>query len=126
MSEPRRKFDRDFKREAVKLATRGDPKSRATWESARTFCRAGNGIQTDDPAFAFPRKGNCYDNAISESFFGTLKTELVYLSRFRTRAEAREAIFSYIKVFYNRQRRHSTLGYHSPSEFERQYYSKCV
>jgi transposase InsO family protein len=71
-------------------------------------------------------KGNCYDNAVSESFFGTLKTELVYLSRFRTRAEAREAIFDYIEVFYNRQRLHSTLGYLSPAEFERRFYSKCA
>jgi putative transposase len=71
-------------------------------------------------------KGNCYDNAVSESFFGTLKTELVYFSRFRTRAEAREAIFDYIEIFYNRQRRHSTLGYLSPAEFERRSYSKCA
>ena len=71
-------------------------------------------------------KGNCYDNAVSESFFGTLKTELVYLSRFRTRAEAKEAIFDYIEIFYNRQRRHSTLGYLSPAEFERQFYLKCA
>jgi putative transposase len=71
-------------------------------------------------------RGNCYDNAVSESFFGTLKTELVYLSRFRTRAEAREAIFDYIEIFYNRQRRHSTLGYLSPAEFERRSYSKCA
>jgi len=71
-------------------------------------------------------KGNCYDNAVSESFFGTLKTELVYFSRFRTRAEAREAIFDYIEIFYNRQRRHSTLGYLSPLEFERQFYLKCA
>lgn len=71
-------------------------------------------------------RGNCYDNAVSESFFGTLKTELVYLSRFSTRAEAKEAIFDYIEVFYNRQRRHSTLGYLSPAEFERRFYSKCA
>ncbi len=71
-------------------------------------------------------KGNCYDNAVCESFFGTLKTELVYLSRFHTRAQAREAIFDYIEVFYNRQRRHSTLGYLSPAEFERQFYAKCA
>ena len=71
-------------------------------------------------------KGNCYDNAVSESFFGTLKTELVYFFRFRTRAEAKEAIFDYIEVFYNRQRLHSTLGYLSPAEFERRYYLKCA
>jgi transposase InsO family protein len=64
------------------------------------------------------RKGNCWDNAVAESFFATLKTELVYTRRFATRAEAREAIFEFVEVFYNRRRRHSTLGYASPVEFE--------
>ena len=64
------------------------------------------------------RKGNCWDNAVAESFFATLKTECIYPRRFATRAEAREAIFYFIEVFYNGQRRHSTLGYVSPMEFE--------
>lgn len=64
------------------------------------------------------RKGNCWDNAVAESFFATLKTECVYTRRFATRAEAREAIFDFIEVFYNGRRRHSTLGYLSPVEFE--------
>jgi putative transposase len=64
------------------------------------------------------RKANCWDNAVAESFFATLKTELVYTRRFATRAEAREAIFDFIEVFYNRRRRHSSLGYVSPVEFE--------
>ncbi len=64
------------------------------------------------------RKGNCYDNAVSESFFHTLKTEHVYDHRYETRAEARQSIFEYIEMFYNRQRRHSALGYHSPVSFE--------
>ena len=64
------------------------------------------------------RKGNCWDNAVAESFFATLKTECVYTRRFATRAEAREAIFEFIEVFYNGTRRHSTLGYLSPAEFE--------
>ena len=64
------------------------------------------------------RKGNCWDNACVESFFGTLKRELVYQRRYVTRDEARQDIFEYIEVFYNRQRRHSTLGYHSPAEYE--------
>ena len=68
------------------------------------------------------RKGNCWDNAVAESFFATLKTELVYLRRFATRAEAREAIFDFIEVFYNRQRRHSTLGFISPVEFEKKFH----
>jgi len=64
------------------------------------------------------RKGNCWDNAVVESFFGTLKQELVYRCDFETRAEAKAAIFEYIEVFYNRWRRHSYLGYISPAEFE--------
>jgi len=64
------------------------------------------------------RTGNCYDNAVMESFFGTLKTELVYHETYATRAVAQQSLFEYIEVFYNRQRRHSTLGYLSPAEFE--------
>jgi len=65
------------------------------------------------------RKGNCYDNACMESFFHTLKTELIRGERFRTRDEARLSIFEYVEVFYNRIRRHSALGYKSPAEYER-------
>ena len=57
------------------------------------------------------RKGDCWDNAVSESFFRLLKTELVHHKRFKTRAEANQAIFEYIEVFYNRQRLHSTNDY---------------
>ncbi|HMS85049.1 MAG TPA: IS3 family transposase, partial [Nitrospira sp.] len=64
------------------------------------------------------RKGNCWDNACVESFFGTLKRELVYHRHYATRDEAKQDIFEYIEVFYNRQRRHSTLGYDSPAEYE--------
>ncbi len=63
-------------------------------------------------------KGNCYDNACMESFFGTLKQELIYGNRFRSRAEARHAIFEYIEVFYNHICLHSALGYMSPVEYE--------
>jgi transposase InsO family protein len=62
--------------------------------------------------------GNCYDNAAMESFFATLKKELVHQERFATRAQARQRIFEYIEVFYNRERRHSALGYQSPCRFE--------
>jgi transposase InsO family protein len=62
-------------------------------------------------------KGNCYDNAITETFFHTLKTELVYFENYQTREEARLSIFEYIEVFYNRKRRHSALGYKSPVDF---------
>jgi transposase InsO family protein len=64
------------------------------------------------------RRGNCYDNAVSESFFATLKKELVHRRRFATRAEAEAEIFEFIEVFYNRQRLHSTIGYVPPVEFE--------
>lgn len=66
------------------------------------------------------RKGEPYDNAAMESFFRTLKVELVYRYRFRYREEAKTALVEYIELFYNRQRRHSALGYLSPTEFERQ------
>lgn len=63
-------------------------------------------------------KGDCYDNAMMESFWSTLKTELVNHQRYATREEARASIFEYIEVFYNRQRLHSSLGYQSPEVFE--------
>jgi transposase InsO family protein len=62
--------------------------------------------------------GNCYDNAAMESFFHTLKVELIHQRRYRTREEARQEIFEYIEVFYNRERLHSALGYSSPVDFE--------
>ncbi len=73
------------------------------------------------------RKGNCYDNALMESFWATLKTEC--FDNFRngipaTRAEAKQQLFAYIEVFYNRKRLHSALGYQSPVEFENNYKSK--
>jgi putative transposase len=64
------------------------------------------------------RRADCWDNAPKESFFASLKKELVHGARFATRAEARAAIFEYIEVFYNGQRRHSSLGYVSPAEYE--------
>jgi len=64
------------------------------------------------------RAGNCYDNAPAESFFGTLKTELIHHRRYETRAEARTDIFEFIELFYNRYRRHSALAYQSPMMFE--------
>jgi transposase InsO family protein len=64
------------------------------------------------------RKGNCWDYACIESFFRTLKRELVYHRHYATRDGATRDIFEYIEVFYNRQRRHSTHGYDSPAEYE--------
>jgi histidyl-tRNA synthetase len=62
-------------------------------------------------------KGNCYDNAMAESFFKTLKTELIYQNKYQTRQEAKQDTFEYIEVFYNRQRLHSALGYRTPVEY---------
>lgn len=66
------------------------------------------------------RRGNCYDNAAMESFFHSLKVELIHRHRFYTRDHARTAIFDYIEAFYNRTRRHSSIGYVSPMAFEQQ------
>ena len=74
---------------------------------------AENGIEV-----SMSRKGDCYDNAVMESFWGTLKTELIYHEKYATREEAKKSIFEYIEVFYNRIRRHSSLGYKSPEAFE--------
>lgn len=68
--------------------------------------------------------GYCFDNAAMESFFHTLKTECVYLQRYETRQEAKASIFEYIEIFYNNQRRHSTLGYASPVQFEQRYFQQ--
>ena len=65
------------------------------------------------------RKGNCYDNACVESFFASLKNEMVAFEQFKTRQEAQQKIFAWIEIFYNRIRRHSTLGYLSPVDFEK-------
>jgi putative transposase len=72
------------------------------------------------------RKGDCWDNAVAESFFGTIKTEMIYNKKFKTIEEARRNIFDYVEVFYNRVRLHSTLGYMSPDEFETNYKLKAA
>jgi putative transposase len=76
---------------------------------------AGQEIQA-----SMSRVGCCYDNAMMESFFATLKRELVHRRSFKNRAQAQSAIFEYIEMFYNRKRRHSSLGYLSPEAFEAQ------
>lgn len=72
------------------------------------------------------RKGNCYDNACMESFFSSLKKDLIYRRRFKTRQEAKLAIVEYIETFYNSRRLHSKLGYKSPNEYEQEYYKKIA
>ena len=75
-------------------------------------------LEEHDITASMSRSGNCYDNASAESFFGRFKTELVHRTRYRTRAEARASVFEWIECWYNRQRRHSSLGYMSPEAFE--------
>ena len=67
------------------------------------------------------RRGDCWDNAVAESFFATLKVELVHDAAWATRAAARTELFEYLELFYNAQRRHSALGYLSPRAFERRW-----
>jgi putative transposase len=76
-------------------------------------------LATNGIVGSMSRRGDCWDNAVAESFFASLKLELVYQVQWQTRAEARTAIFEYLELFYNRRRRHSSLGYLSPVEFER-------
>jgi transposase InsO family protein len=78
-------------------------------------------LRAHDMVGSMSRKGDCYDNAVMESFFSTLKTECV-TSVYPSRAQARQSIFEYIEVWYNRQRRHSALGYASPEAFEKRYF----
>lgn len=88
---------------------------RGSQYASRTYCSA---LKAMGMTCSMSRKGDCWDNAVVESFFANLKREEVADATYRTRQEARSALFSYMEVFYNRQRRHSTLGYRSPEEFE--------
>jgi len=76
-------------------------------------------LQVHQVTCSMSRKGDPWDNAPMESFFATLKTELIYDERFATQEDAKAKIFEYIEVFYNRERRHSSLGLRSPVDFER-------
>jgi putative transposase len=84
-------------------------------------------ILTDNKMIqSMSRKGNCYDNAVMESFFHTLKTELIRFEKFQTREEAKMKIFDYIEIYYNRQRIHSSIDYFAPVEYENNLISKLV
>ena len=76
-------------------------------------------LKANEIRCSMSRKGDCWDNAVAESFFHTLKVELIHGKTYNTRQEAKTAIFEYIEGFYNRQRRHSYLGYLSPVDFEK-------
>jgi len=104
--------------------THGQPPAGLVFHSDRGVQYASHNyrhaLQKAQAVASMSRKGNCYDNAAMESFWSTLKHELVYRRHFKTRAEARQAIFDFIEVFYNRRRLHSSLGYLSPIDFETQ------
>ena len=130
-------YTKQFKQQAMNLVTEqgyeptraarelGRPLStlllwlrKAGWQYACALYRellSEHGIEC-----SMSRPGNCYDNACAESFFGTLKTELVHRTNYHTREEARTSIFQWIECWYNRRRRHSSLDYLSPEAFEAQ------
>lgn len=89
-------------------------------KEVRNYLKAHKMIQS------MSRKGNCYDNAVMESFFHTLKSEMVSFENFRTREDAKIKIFEYIEMFYNKQRSHSSIGYCSPAEYENNLKLKLV
>ncbi len=78
-------------------------------------------LKDNDIECSMSRKENCWDNAVVESFFHTLKVECTHHESFKTRGEAKRVIFEYIEVFYNRQRRHSTINYNTPAQYELMY-----
>lgn len=96
-----------------RLLTHSD---RGSQYAAEAFCKRLNelGIRA-----SMSRRGNCYDNAYAESFFHSLKVELIHRSRFKSRKEAQSAIFEYIETWYNPKRLHSSLGYRSPNDYEK-------
>ncbi len=100
------------RRPGTELLHHSDRGSQYASQSYRALL-ADNQIQ-----LSMSRTGNVYDNSVMESFFATLKTELVHRRQYQTRVEARTDIFAYIEGFYNRRRRHSSLGYLSPEQFE--------
>jgi transposase InsO family protein len=114
----------DIVSDAFKMAI-----SRTSHRSADLMFHSDRGVQYTSKQYrdllavykitpSMSRKGNCYDNAKSESFFSTLKNELVHRLEYQTRKEAILSIFEWIEVFYNRKRIHSSIGYQSPVDFE--------
>jgi putative transposase len=102
---------------------------RQPWTKGELTCHSDRGSQYASEQYrqlasdngiklSMSRKGNCYDNAFAESFFATLKKELIYRNTYKTREEARLAVFEYIEVWYNRKRIHSSIEYNSPVQFE--------
>ena len=81
-----------------------------------------NALKNNGILCSMSRTGNCWDNAVMESFFSRLKVELIYAENYKTAEETYAGVFDYIELFYNRQRRHSAIGYISPNEFEKLYH----
>jgi transposase InsO family protein len=92
-----------------------DRGSQYTSDEFRGFCRA------NDVRPSVGRTGICYDNAVAESFFATIKKELIHVRPWPTIDKLRTAVFEYIESYYNRRRRHSTIGYDTPTEYELKY-----
>ncbi len=109
--------------DALEMAiSRRNPKAGLVWHTDRGSQYASNAhknlLKENGIIQSMSRKGNCWDNAVAESFFHSLKTEFTNHEIFKTRAQANEMIFEYIEVFYNRQRMHSSNNYLSPVEYE--------
>lgn len=118
-----RRLDRSLVLDALSMAVgRRNPAPGLIHHSDRGSQYASNDYQTalskHDMRCSMSRKGDCWDNAVAESFFSSLKTERVHHRLYRSRSDARRDIFEYIEMFYNRVRLHSTLGYVSPVQFE--------
>jgi len=121
---PSARLQRDLVLEALAMAVgRRTPSSGLIHHSDRGSQYASHDFQNllrnHGIACSMSGPGNCFDNAVAESFFATLKRERVHRGQYRTRGEARAEIFQYIEVFYNRQRRHSANGYMNPEQFEK-------
>lgn len=117
-------LNRELTLEAMRMAIRQrQPGSDLLSHSDRGSQYASNDYQTLLKTYgitcSMSRKGNCWDNSVVESFFGTLKQEHIFFCDFMSRDEARRSVFEWIEGFYNRDRIHSTLGYRSPNEYER-------
>ncbi len=118
----KQRFDREFKISAVKMVTQEG----LIHHSDRGSQYAGGEYQDLLKRYkitpSMSRKGDCWNNAVGESFAHTLKAEKVNQCRFMTKEEAKREIFEYIEVYYNRKRMHSSLGYTSPFEFEQRFF----
>lgn len=120
--------DTDLVKTALIMATKNKPRQQAVLlhsDQGSTY-RADNYLslfKRNNIKQSMSAKGNCHDNAVAESFFNTLKTELINGQTYQTMEHAKRSIFEYIEVFYNRIRRHSTLNYQSPENFEKAFYN---